>query len=478
METPSSWADAIVGRAARAADASLELDQERTDRIVHAVFEAAFSARLDLARLAHEETGMGVYADKVLKNAWASLLVYDHLLGRRTVGVIRESRDAGLVHIARPKGAVLATLPITNPTSTTIFKALVCMKTRNPVIFSPHRGARQSIKEAVRVCAEAAASAGAPPDAIQLITKSQTEYTLAAMRHPELALILATGTGSIMQAARESGTPVLGMGPGNVPVYVHASADLVAAARAIMRSKTFDGGVVCASEQALVVERDVYAKIRPLLEARGAYFCSEDETQRLGPKCYDPARDGMRADVVGQAATVIAERAGFAVPARTRLLVAEIDGVGTEHPLSYEILAPVLACYVVASHGAALARCADILAHGGRGHSIGVHAREESVIDDVAALDAARVLVNQPCTQGAVGGIVNALAPSLTLSCGRGGRNLDTDNIGVDHLLNIHRVARPHASVGWNAVPNETWLDPSAKPTEVLEAYLRAEQRP
>jgi acetaldehyde dehydrogenase/alcohol dehydrogenase len=471
METPESWANEIVGRAARAADVFLEFDHARTDRIVHAVFEAAFAARLDLARLAHEETGMGVVAHKVLKNAWASLLVYDDLRRRRTVGTLRQDRDAGITEIARPKGPLLATLPITNPTSTTIFKALLCMKTRNPVIFSPHRGARKCTKEAVRVCAEAAAAAGAPSDAIQCITKSQTEYTLAAMRHPDLALILATGTGSIVRAAHDSGTPTLGVGPGNVPVYVHASADIPAAARDIVRSKTFDHGVVCASEQALIVERDVLARIRPLLEARGAHFCDGKETRLLGPKCYDPTRDGMRADVVGQAATVIAERAGFAVPPRTRLLVAELEGVGPEHPLSYEILAPVLACYVVSNHRDAIAKCAEILAHGGRGHTIGVHTRDESVVEDAAALDVARVLVNQPCTQGAVGGVVSALAPSLTLSCGRGGRNLNTDNITVEHLLNVHRIARPHENARWNAVPKETWTDPAADPARVLETY-------
>jgi acetaldehyde dehydrogenase/alcohol dehydrogenase len=471
LESPQSWADEVMGRAARAADAFLEYDQERTDRIVHAIFEAAYAARLDLARSAHEETAMGLYEHKVIKNAWASLLVYEDIRERRTVGVISEDRARGLAEIAVPKGPILATIPVTNPTSTAIFKALICMKTRNPVIFSPHRSARKCIREAARICAEAAAGAGAPADAIQWITKPQPDHLDAVMRHRKLALILATGTGSIVRAAQASGTPTFGVGPGNVPVYVHASADLPAAARAIVHSKTFDNGVVCASEQALVVERRLHGKLRALMEERGAHFCTKEESRLLEPHCFDPHRRGMRADIVGQGAGAIAERAGFRVPGKVRLLVAEPEGVGPEHPLSYEILAPVLACYVVESYEEALATCRALAEHGGLGHTVGVYANDERVVDDFSRLNVARILLNQPSTEGAIGGIFNALRPSLTLACGSGAGNANTDNITVDHLLNIHRVARFHDNARWNAVPRAAWLDPATGPREILARY-------
>ena len=471
MDDPKSWADETIARATSAAQAFLALDQERTDRIVRAVFEASYAARLDLARLAHEETGMGLYEHKVIKNAWASLLVYEDIRDRRTVGVIAEDRERGLAEIAVPKGPILATIPVTNPTSTTVFKSLICMKTRNPVIFSPHRGARKCIREAARVCADAATAAGAPEGAIQWITKPQPEYLDALMRHPKLALILATGTGSIVRTLQMSGTPTLGVGPGNVPVYVHASADLAAAARAIVHSKTFDNGVVCASEQALVVERGLYAQLRALMEARGTHFCSKEESRLLEPHCFDPHRRSMRADVVGQPAARIAERAGFHVEHDVRLLVAEPEGVGPEHPLSYEILAPVLACYVVESYDEAFATCRALAEHGGLGHTVGVYASDERVVADFSRLNVARILVNQPSTEGAIGGIFNALRPSLTLACGPGAGNMNTDNITVDHLLNIHRVARFHDNARWNTVTRETWLDPAAGPKEILARY-------
>ncbi|MFN8179618.1 MAG: aldehyde dehydrogenase family protein [bacterium] len=475
METPEAWADEIVGRAASAAEAFLQVDQPHVDRIVRAVFEAAYAARLDLARMAFEETGMGLYEHKVIKNAWASLLIYEDIRERRTVGLIREDAARGLAEIAVPKGPILATIPVTNPTSTTIFKALICMKTRNPVIFSPHRGARKCIREAARICAEAAAAAGAPDGAIQWITKAPIDYVKAAMRHRKLALILATGTGSIVRLAQESGTPTLGVGPGNVPVYVHASADLPAAARAIVHSKTFDNGVVCASEQALVVERGLQAEFRALMEERGAHYCTKEESRLLEPQCFDPSRRGMRAEVVGQPAAVIAQRAGFRVPKKTRLLVAEPLGVGPEHPLSYEILAPVLASYPVDSYDQALATCRELAEHGGLGHTVGVYARDERVVADFSRLNVARILVNQPCTEGAIGGIFNSLRPSLTLACGSGAGNANTDNITVEHLLNIHRVARFHDNGGWSAVPRETWLDPATGPREIVARYRRTE---
>jgi len=473
METPEQYADAIVGRAWAAAEQFRQFDQPQVDAIVKAVYAAAYAARLDLARLAFDETRMGVYEHKVIKNAWASVLVYEDIRSRRTVGVVAQDPAAGLTEIAQPKGPILATIPVTNPTSTTIFKALICLKTRNPVIFSPHRGARRCIKETARILADAATAAGAPCDSIQCVTHGQSGYVERIMRHPKLAMILATGTSSIVRVAEASGTPTLGVGPGNVPVYVHASADLAGAARAIAHSKTFDNGTICASEQALVVERAVEGRLRPLLEAHGAYFCTPGEMRALGPVCWDSEQQRMRADVVGQPAAVIAARAGFRVAEKVRLLIAQPDGIGSDHPLSHEILAPVLAEYVCETYEDALAACEAVTRRGGVGHTVGVYANDERVVADFAKMNAARILVNQPSTEGAIGGLFNSLRPSLTLACGTGAGNLNTDNISTEHLLNIHRVARLRPNARWMGTPRETWLDPSIGADEILEIYNR-----
>jgi acetaldehyde dehydrogenase/alcohol dehydrogenase len=423
--------------------------------------------------MAAEETGIGMFEHKVVKNAWASLLVFEDIRHRRTVGVLHHDPVAGVTQIAQPLGPILATIPVTNPTSTTIFKALICLKTRNPVIFSSHRGARKSVRETVRLLDEAVKAAGAPPHALQAIARSQTEYLERAMRHRKVALILATGTSSIVRLAEASGTPTLGVGPGNVPVYVHESSDLELAARAIAHSKTFDNGTICASEQALIVEKGVGAALRPLLEARGAYFCTRPEMQALGPVCYDVEQRRMRPEVVGRPAAEIARMAGFNLPPKARLIIAEPEGIGTEHPLSNEILAPVLALYQVSSYEEAIETCEAINQLGGIGHTVGVYANDDRVVQDFARMNAARIVVNTPSTEGAVGGIFNSLRPSLSLACGAGARNLTTDNISTDHLLNIHRVARFRPNQRWSSIDRSTWLDTTVSAGEILRAYNR-----
>jgi acetaldehyde dehydrogenase / alcohol dehydrogenase len=465
------YADDVVGRAWHAAERFRDFDQEQVDRIVRAVFERAYEARLELARLAYDETGMGLYEHKVVKNAWASLLVYEDIRERKTVGIIAHDEASGITEIAQPKGALLATIPVTNPTSTTIFKILICMKTRNPVILSPHRGARKCIRRTAELLAAAATEAGAPPDAVQWINQAESAYLDAVMRHRRLALILATGTTEIVRRAQASGTPTLGVGPGNVPIYVHESADLALAARTIVHSKTFDNGVVCASEQALVVEPAVDRLLRPLLTARGAYFCNAEQMRALGPVSFDSDRRTMRADVVGKPASEIARRAGFEVPVGVRLLVACPDGIGAEHPLSHEILAPVLAYYVVPDYASAYATCESLNRLGGVGHTVGLWTTEEGIVADFAQMNAGRIVVNHPSTEGAIGGIFNALRPSLTLACGTGAGNLDTDNITIDHLLNTHRVARRHLNRKWLDISRDTWLDPAVGVAEIERRY-------
>lgn len=471
---PESYANEVVGCATEAARAMSRFDQETVDGIVEALYRAAYAHRMDLARLSHEETGIGVYEHKVVKNAWASLLVYEAIRKRRTVGVIRDDPETGITEIAQPKGPVLATIPVTNPCSTTIFKLLIGMKTRNPVIVSPHGGARRAIREAVRIMSEAATAAGAPEGAIQTITRPQKDHLERIMRHRDLALILATGTSSLVRMAQMSGTPTYGVGPGNVPVYIDRTADLALAARYLVHSKTFDNGTVCASEQALVVTREIDAAVREALIARGSYFCPPAAVANLGAIAFDTETRSMRADVVGRSAAAIAERCGFPVPEKTRLLIVEPEGVGREHPLSHEILAPILAYYVVRDYDEALATCKALNEQGGIGHTVGLYANDEKVISDFGRLmNAGRICVNQPTTQGAIGGLFNTLSPSLTLSCGTGAGNITTDNITVTHLLNIHRIARRRINHRWMDIPRETFHDPAIGPDEIRRIYNR-----
>ncbi|HEX7485388.1 MAG TPA: aldehyde dehydrogenase family protein [Vicinamibacterales bacterium] len=473
MDPIDRYADDLLGRATKAAETFRQFGQEQVDRIVEAVYQAAWNARVELARLAIEETGMGILEDKVLKNSYASLLVYEDIRDRRTVGVIAHDPSRGISEVAQPRGPVLATIPVTNPTSTTIFKTLICMKTRNPVIFSPHRGARKCIRETSRILAAAAESAGAPADAVQCIARSQSDYVARLMRHPQLALIIATGTSSIVRLAQQSGTPTLGVGPGNVPVYVHRSADVHLAARSIVFSKTFDNSTICGSEQALVVEPDVNRQLRPLLERAGAFFCTPERMRALGAACIDVERQRMRAEIVGQPAPFIAGRAGFSVPERTRILIGEPEGVGPEHPLSYEILAPVLAYYQVQNYAQAIETCEALNRWGGVGHTVGVYANDESVVEDFAKMNAGRILVNTPSSQGAIGGTFNTLRPSLTLACGTDAGNVSTDNISTDHLLNIHRVARLRPNSRWLDKARARSLDERVGADEIRELYDR-----
>lgn len=472
MSTAKEYADQILDRAVAAAKAWSELDQAATDRIVRAVFEASLADRVKLGRMAFDETGIGVFEHKVLKNGWASLLVYEDIRTRRTVGVLRQNDVTGMTEIARPRGPILAFTPVTNPTSTVIFKALIAAKTRNPVIFSPHGGARRCSRAAAEICYEAARSAGAPEHAIQWLRRANKDVLQAVMSHRQLALILATGTSDLVRWAQRSGNPVLGVGPGNVPVYVHTDCDLELAVRSIAHSKTWDNGTVCASEQALIVPREVDRRMRTLLEGRGGHFCSPEEARRLGEIALDRQSGTMSAGVVGRSAVALAEMAGFSVPPRTRLLVAEPGGVGPDHPLSYEILAPILAYYLVDGVEEALSLAAEVSHLGGVGHTVGVWTEDATLVARFAdRVPAGRVCVNQPATQGAIGGLYNSLPPSLTLGTGSGGGNLTTDNITVEHLLTLQRVSRRRENLRWLNVPRESWLDESLSPDEIQRLY-------
>lgn len=473
-ETVQRVTDEIMGRAAQAAAVFGQLGQAETDRIVDAVHQAAFNHRVRLAKLAHEETGIGRWEDKVIKNVVAAQLVYEDIKDLRTAGVVGEDPGTGITEIAQPVGPVLAVIPVTNPTSTVIFKTLIALKARNPVIICPPGKARHCCAETARVCADAALAAGAPEDCVQWLTETSREQTQALMGHRGLALILATGGTGLVKSAYSSGTPTLGVGAGNVPVFIDASADIPFAVAQIMVSKLFDYGTICASEQAVVVEAAIAPALRAEFERQGAYFVSAAERARLEAVAFDADKGTMKPDIVGQSAAVIAGKAGIEAPTTVRLLVAPLTGVGPAHPLSAEILAPVLGFYVEPSFTAAVNRCIDLNFYGGIGHTVSLFANDEARIRAFALLmNAGRIVVNTPSAQGAVGGIFNRLSPSFTLGCGTGGKNITTDNVTARHLVNIQRIARRRPNERLARFDTALYLDESLDVNAIEGLYNR-----
>ncbi|TFG55324.1 MAG: aldehyde dehydrogenase family protein [Candidatus Aminicenantes bacterium] len=433
----------IMDQAVAAAEAFRRLGQAETDKIVEAVYKAGFSNRVRLAKLACEETKLGRWEDKVIKNVIATRFVYQDIKDQKTVGLIADDPDQEIVEIAEPVGPIFAITPVTNPTSTVLFKIIISMKSRNPIIIRPHGAAKDCSVEAARICYEAAIKAGAPEDCIQWIRTSTREEALALMAHRKTALILATGSVELVRAAHRSGNPAIGIGPGNVPVYIGKTADVPFAVEQILISKTFDNGTVCASEQAVVANRDIAGEVVAEFKKRKAHFLSKEEIERLELVAFNKEQKVMKVEVIGQPATKIAEMAGIKVPADTTLLIAPLEEVGIHSPLSLEILAPILAFYVADDFEQAIRLCRQINHHGGLGHTCSIFSQNEERIEYFAsAMNAGRILVNTPASQGALGGTYNRLRPSLMLACGTSGKNTTTDNISAKHLLNVHRIAR------------------------------------
>jgi len=462
-------AEELLARASLAAAEFNQLDQAAVDRIVEAVARAALENRITLARLAWEETGKGVWQHKVLKNVVAALLVYRDIRHEKTAGVISEDAETGIIEIAQPLGPILGIIPVTNPTSTVIFKILISLKARNPIIISPHRAAVECCAAAARVCSAAALAAGAPEGCIQWITESSRELTHALMSHPRLALVLATGGPGLVRAAYSSGTPAIGVGSGNVPVFVEKSADIAFAVENIILSKTFDNGTICASEQAVVVEEETAARVRSEFERRGGYFLDPEQTVRVAAAAVRADTGLMNPAIVGQSAARIAEMAGIDVPAGTVLLLAPQEEAGEEYPLSGEILAPLLAFYVRPDFSAALKLCIDLNYRGGVGHTASIYSENESRIREFAELmNAGRIVVNTPSSQGAVGGMFNRLPVSFTLGCGAGGKNITTENITARNLINIKRVCRRRENREWVETPAEKYLNGAVGADEIM----------
>lgn len=470
----TEFANRLIERAVQAGAVFAQLGQDETDRIVDAVHKAAFNNRVRLARMANEETGIGRWQDKVLKNVVASQLVYEDIKDMKTAGVVSEDPVSGITEIAQPVGPILAVIPVTNPTSTVIFKVLISLKARNPIIVCPSGKAVRCCAETARVCYEAALAAGAPDDCIQWLNDTSREQTQALMSHRGLALILATGGAGLVKSAYSSGTPTLGVGAGNVPVFIDASADVPFAISQILKSKLFDNGTICASEQAVVVEAAIAQAVRDEFERQGAHFLSPEETVKVEVVAFDPTKGAMRPDIVGQPAGLIAQKAGISVRENVRLLVAPLAGVGQEYPLSAEILAPILAFYVERSFTDAVNRCLDLNYYGGIGHTVSLYANDEVRIKEFALLmNAGRIVVNTPSSQGAIGGIVNRLHTSLTLGCGTGGKNITTDNVTATHLVNIQRIARRRDNERFQRFDAALYYDESLDADAIDKVYNR-----
>lgn len=430
----------LIARAKAAQRQLAEMPQQKLDAICKAIAEACAAKAEPLAKMAVEETGYGVWQDKVLKNLLGSTITWESIREMTAVGVIREDQRLGLMEVGVPMGVVAALIPSTNPTSTTMYKTLISLKAGNAIVISPHPGAKNCIVETVKIITEAAKKAGAPDGAVGCITITTMEATHALLTHRDVGIILATGGEAMVRAAYSSGNPAIGVGPGNGPAFIERTADIPLAVKRILDSKTFDNGTICASEQSIVTERCIVAKVEEELKRQGGYFLDEGQSERLSGFLLR-ANGTMNPKIVGKSADKIAEMAGIQIPAGTRVLISRQTQVGKQNPYSREKLCPVLAFYVEENWEKACQRSIAILQNEGAGHTMTIHSTDQNVIREFALKKpVSRLLVNTPGALGGVGATTN-LAPALTLGCGAVGGSATSDNITPLNLINIRRVA-------------------------------------
>lgn len=434
--------------------------QQEINDIVHQMSMAAVDQHMHLAKLAYDETGRGIYEDKAIKNLYASEYIWNSIKDNKTVGIIGEDKQKGLTYVAEPIGVICGVTPTTNPTSTTIFKAMIAIKTGNPIIFAFHPSAQQSSKYAAKVILEAATKAGAPKDCIQWIEVPSIEATKQLMNHKDIALVLATGGSGMVKSAYSTGKPALGVGPGNVPTYIEKTAHIKRAVNDIIGSKTFDNGMICASEQVMVVDKEVYTDVVKEFKLHQTYFVNKNELQQLEDAIMNEDKTAIKPDIVGKSAVDIAKLSGISVPEKTKLLVAEIDGIGKDYPLSREKLSPVLAMVTAKSTGHALQICEDTLKFGGLGHTAVIHTEDSQLQQKFGLkMKACRVLVNTPSAVGGIGNMYNELIPSLTLGCGSYGRNSISHNVSAVDLLNIKTIAKRRNNMQWFKLPPKVYFE-------------------
>ncbi|MGL4737397.1 MAG: bifunctional acetaldehyde-CoA/alcohol dehydrogenase [Cellulosilyticaceae bacterium] len=474
----TAMVDELVRKAQVALTKFMELNQEQVDAIVNAMALAGLSAQMKLAKMAVDETGRGIFEDKVTKNIFATEYISHSIKYDKTVGIIEDNDDEGYMEVAEPVGVVAGVTPVTNPTSTTMFKSIISMKTRNPIIFGFHPSAQKCSSEAARIVRDAAINAGAPEDCIQWVEFPSLEATAALMNHPGVATILATGGGGMVKAAYSAGKPALGVGAGNVPCFIEKTANLEQAVTDLILSKSFDNGMICASEQAAIIEAPIYDKAVAFMKKHGCYFATKEEVKKIEPVVINPEKQMVNAEIVGKYPYEIAALAGITIPKDTKVLCCEIEGVGAEHPLSREKLSPVLAVVKAKDAEDGIKKAEIMVELGGLGHSSVVHSTNDDVIKEFGErLKTGRIIVNSPSTHGAIGDIYNSNTPSLTLGCGSYGRNSTTSNVSALNLINKKRVAKRRVNMQWFKIPEKIYFEPGsvqylAKMPEITRALI------
>lgn len=460
-ERVQNMIDNLVERAKKASREYLRLNQEQVNEIVKKMAMAGLENHMRLAKMAVEETKRGIYEDKIIKNMFSTEYVYHSIKYDKTVGVISENEEEGTVEIAEPVGIIAGVTPVTNPTSTTMFKSLIAAKTRNVIIFGFHPSAQNCSKETAKILKQAAIEAGAPEDCILWIDEPSITATTMLMNHKDVNLILATGGTNMVKAAYSCGKPALGVGPGNVPCYIEKSAKLRTSVTDLILSKSFDNGMICASEQAVIVDNEITEEFERLMKEMGCYFLSEEEVNKIKNSMFIQEKGcSINADIVGKSPYDIALRAGFEVPKETKVLVTEQTGVGIEFPFSKEKLSPVLAYYKVNNSDEGIELAEKLIEFGGLGHSAVIHSENKDVILKFSeTVKAGRIIVNSPSTHGAIGDIYNTNMPSLTLGCGTFGGNSTTANISSVNLINIKKVAKRRVNMQWFKVPEKIYFE-------------------
>ena len=455
--------DDLVERAKKASEEYLKLDQDTVDSITKAMSMAGLAHHMELAKMAVEETGRGIYEDKITKNMFATEYVYHSIKHEKTVGVINENDEDDYVEIAEPIGIIAGVTPVTNPTSTTMFKAIIAAKTRNVIIFGFHPSAQKCSIKAAEILRDAAIKAGAPKNCILWIEEPSITATNMLMHHPGINLILATGGTGLVKSAYSSGKPAIGVGPGNVPCIIEKTAKLKTSVNDLVMSKAFDNGMVCASEQAVIVEREIHEEFEELMKKAGCYFANEEEKEKLKNAMFDYTEEygyKIKSYIPGQSPEKIAKDAGFEVPKGTKVIVVYEDGIGEDFPFSKEKLSPVLTYYIVDSFEEALDKAEGLLEFGGLGHSAVIHSEDkEKILEFSKRMKAGRIIVNSPSTHGAIGDIYNTNMPSLTLGCGSFGGNSTTANVSSVNLINRKRVARRRVNMQWFKVPEKIYFE-------------------
>ena len=453
--------DDLMERAKKASQEYLKLSQEQVDEIVKKMSMAGLENHMRLAKMAVEETGRGIFEDKTIKNMFATEYVYHSIKYDKTVGVIKDNEEEGFEEIAEPVGIIAGVTPVTNPTSTTMFKSLIAAKTRNVIVFGFHPASQKCSVEAARVLKEAATKAGAPKGCILWIEEPSTFATNYLMNHPDVNLILATGGTGMVRAAYSCGKPALGVGPGNVPCYIDKTAKLRTAVTDLVLSKSFDNGMICASEQAVIVDKEIKDEFEALMKEADCYFLNDEEIDKLLKSMFIEENGcALNSDIVGQSPYSIAKKAGIEIPEKTKILVVKQTGIGPEFPFSKEKLSPVLGYYIAKNKQDALDKAEKLIEFGGLGHSAVIHSEDKNTIDEFSQkVKVGRIIVNSPSTHGAIGDIYNTNMPSLTLGCGTFGGNSTTSNVSSANLINIKKVAKRKVNMQWFKIPEKIYFE-------------------